>query len=269
MARNKKTGTLPPEEVDKTIEQNEAPKTKKGKKMQVVKEDIESDPLTDYLSGDALAEHGSVEERELEQIPDDSIKKPAPVTMQTKGIKINHVKMIRDLFLYVEYDKPTKDGMISVKATHEAPIHDDLRNAFNALSYHVANMGNQFNNHGLLDTENIQCAGMTVRSGNVYGVKLIGIRKVNEGKSQINVLPPFTKLGEGSSYAESADLEKGVDTLTSEVKQYLDGKHKPDVQASFEFGETEAAPVEHTTTVYPAKEAAPDLEKSDYVDLAI
>lgn len=220
------------------------------------------EPLSEFQTGEALSEREDITEPfSFPTLPQEQAG-TAPLTLQSKGVKINNVKLIKDLFLKINFDKSNADGMSNIEMKNEAPIHDDLRNALTKLNKHLAALAGQYNNNGQLDIEGVQCVGFTVRTGNVYGVKLIGIRKLEGGK-QINVLPPFTRLSDGT-YVDAAELEQYIDEITNEVKQYLDGKHKPSAQATFDFGGENVTV--HTSTVYPP---ADSLEEHPYADEAL
>lgn len=251
----KKTDATPLDDAPITVstkEKKPAKKPKTGKpvtKMKILPHDAETEPLDSFQTGEALAEH-----KEAEPVSKQSPASPT-ITQGGNSIKINNVKVVKDLFLKVNYDQSTNDGMVSNDLKSEAPIHDDLREAIAELNMHCATLGNQYNVNGQLDTASISCVGFTLRTGNVYGVKLIAQRKLADGKT-INILPPFTKLAEGSSYEYADELEIIIDKVVKEAILYLGGKHKANPQQSMDFG----IPVEHTTTVFPAEAYDPANE---------
>lgn len=151
------------------------------------------------------------------------------------SVKIKKATIKDGLFLEAEYEEFVGEITNKVKKNSRAPIHDDLRNAFKKLDYHLTKLGDQYNNEGELDIEHVGCTGFTIGgSGDHEGVTLFGGR-ILDGDKYLNIVAPFTKWE--SVYNEISELGEIIEECKSEVDAYLfQGKHKPQmVQVEIDF----------------------------------
>lgn len=161
-------------------------------------------------------------------------KKPeAP--LRTIGNEIKKAKIKNELFLEVEYSEMIKDGTNTVKKDCTAPVHNDLKSAFQKLDVHLTGISHQYNSEGELDFENVTCTGFSI-GGNGEGVKLFGTRKLDPGGA-FNFLSPFHKWdGDTVEYDGSDGLRAAVSLCKAEVTKYLfEGKHQPDAQIKLDL----------------------------------
>lgn len=160
---------------------------------------------------------------------------PPPKPERTIGNDIRKAKIKNEIFLEVEYSEMIKDGTNTVKKDCTAPIHNDLKAAFQKLSIHLTGIAQQYNSVGDLDFENITCTGFSI-GGNGEGVKLFGTRKLEPGGA-FNFLSPYHKWdAETVDYDGQDDLRAAISTCKTEVTKYLfEGKHQPDAQIKMDL----------------------------------
>lgn len=159
------------------------------------------------------------------------------------NITIKNASIKNSLFLKYGYDHFVGSTKYShPSTTGDAPIHDDLRESFLALTPHFAFICEEV-------TESVCREGINdFKQGVVYqdpetnplkkytvigftlgkdyeGVTIIGSKKLESGKS-ININTPFKKWDE-SDYPFISELIEAVDLLKSEVYEYIEGKRAP------------------------------------------
>lgn len=160
---------------------------------------------------------------------------PPPKPERTIGNDIRKAKIKNELFLEVEYSEMIKDGTNTVKKDCTAPIHNDLKAAFQKLDVHLTGISEQYKEDGTLDNENVTCKGFSI-GGDGEGVILFGFRKLSTGKA-LNFLSPFHKWdAETVGYEDSDGLRAAISVCKSEVSKYLfEGKHQPDAQGKLDL----------------------------------
>lgn len=153
------------------------------------------------------------------------------LTKRNERIKLKKAKIKDGLFLEVEYSEIVTDGENTVKKDCTAPVHDDLKNAYEELNSHLQDICQQ--------NDECICKGFSIGgSGDHEGVTLIGSRDVELGI--INLVTPFVKWD--ASYDRIGDLSEAIEVCKHEVKLYLfESKHKPDAQQELPFGEPDTA----------------------------
>jgi hypothetical protein len=177
-----------------------------------------------------VIEAGTIDEM-AERLKSVTPRDPAP------GVTIKKATIKDGLFLAVKFEENTPSGTNSVSKDCTAPIHDDLRKAFQGLDEHLAEICHQYNETGAIDTENISCNGVAFGGGNgdSGGVTLIGSRHLDDG-NVVNLTSPFKKYSDG--YSGMAELNELTDNAIREIKLYLfEGKQKPQEQQSLFEGE--------------------------------
>lgn len=160
---------------------------------------------------------------------------PPPKPERTIGNDIKKAKIKNELFLEVEYSEMIKDGTNTVKKDCTAPIHNDLKAAFQKLDVHLTGISEQYKEDGILDNENVTCKGFSI-GGDGEGVILFGSRKLSTGK-RLNFLSPYHEWdAESVEYEGFDDLRAAIAKCKSEVSKYLfDGKHQPDAQMKMDL----------------------------------
>lgn len=149
------------------------------------------------------------------------------------SVEVLKAKITNEIFLYSEYKVNQKDDKGTFKKDGENPIHDDLKKAFAALTPHLANLAEQYNNSGELDKAQITCRGFGI-GGNGEGVTLSGTRLLTNGKP-FNFNTPYYKWDTDKSESlfedEADDLRVAVNKCIAEVIKYLfKHKYQPELQ---------------------------------------
>jgi len=159
------------------------------------------------------------------------------------NITIKNASIKSSLFLKYGYDHFVGSTKYShPSTTGDAPIHDDLREAFSALTAHFAficeeiteslcretindfKQGVVFQDHETDPLRKYTVLGFTLGKDS-EGVTIIGSKRLESGKS-ININTPFQKWDD-SDYPFMSELLKTVDLLKSEVYEYIEGKRAP------------------------------------------
>lgn len=158
------------------------------------------------------------------------------------NITIKNASIKSGLFLKYGYDHFVGSTKYShPSTTGDAPIHDDLREAFLALTPHFAFICEEISesvcrqaindfNQGIIyqDAETDPLRKYTVTGFTLgkdsEGVTIIVSKRLDSGKS-ININTPFMKWDD--DYAFDSELIAAVDLLKSEVYEYIEGKRAP------------------------------------------
>ena len=157
------------------------------------------------------------------------------------NITIKNASIKGHLFLKYGYDHFVNTTKFQHSSSGDAPIHDDLRDAFEALTPHFAFICEEI-------TESVcRQAIDDFKKGVVYqdaesnplkkyfvagfalgkdseGVTISGRKSLESGDS-ININTPFMKWD--SDYTFNQELIEAVDLLKSEVYEYIEGKRAP------------------------------------------
>lgn len=143
-----------------------------------------------------------------------------------------------DLFLAFEYDQSVHTTKNSIKTSSDAPIHDDLREAFDVLIPHFALICEEVsesicrdkieNPEAILDEDNplhkYKVAGFSIGGqGDSEGVTVSGSKRLESGQV-VNFNTPFVKYEDFKDYPFMSELRTAMDNLKSEVYEYLEGK---------------------------------------------
>jgi hypothetical protein len=158
------------------------------------------------------------------------------------NITIKNASIKSSLFLKYGYDHFVGSTKYShPSTTGDAPIHDDLREAFSALTAHFAFICEEITESLCREAINDFKKGVVhmddetdpLRKYTVIGftlgkdsegVTIIGSKRLESGKS-ININTPFMKWDD--DYAFGSELIAAVDLLKSEVYEYIEGKRAP------------------------------------------
>jgi hypothetical protein len=184
------------------------------------------------------------------------------------NITIKNASIKNSLFLKYGYDHFVGSTKYShPSTTGDAPIHDDLREAFSALTAHFAFICEEITESVCREAINDFKQGVVhmddetdpLRKYTVIGftlgkdsegVTIIGSKRLDSGKS-ININTPFQKWDD-SDYPFMSELLENVDLLKSEVYEYIEGKRAPAQHQTIDmFNENED----------PEKEAFADAEQ--------
>jgi hypothetical protein len=166
------------------------------------------------------------------------------------NIKIKNAKIKNSMFLAYGYSQIENNNENQITTQSDAPMHDDLRNAFNMLIPHFAGICEEVEpeivakaiNNGqalfFLDDinnplSNFEVKGFSIGNDN-DGVTISGNKQLQSGKV-VNFNTPFTKFEDFDNYSFCTELKKAVDNLRSEVYDYLEGKQAPPKQQSIDF----------------------------------
>lgn len=169
------------------------------------------------------------------------------------NITIKQASIKNSLFLAYKYDQVIKNTKKSASESSDAPIHDDLREAFSYLVPHFAFICEEIketecknrldNPKEELPEEHIllkyRVQGFTISGqGDSEGVTISGTKRLESGK----ILPlntPFLKFEDGNEHCFMPELIEAIDNLKSEVYEYLEGKQAPSRQEEMNFEEDE------------------------------
>lgn len=158
------------------------------------------------------------------------------------NITIKNASIKNSLFLKYGYDHFIGSTKYShPSTTGDAPIHDDLREAFLALTPHFAFICEEITESASRQAINDFDKGVVYQDAETdplrkytvigftlgkdsEGVTIIGSKRLDSGKS-ININTPFMKWDD--DYAFGSELIASVDLLKSEVYEYIEGKRAP------------------------------------------
>jgi N12 class adenine-specific DNA methylase len=156
-------------------------------------------------------------------------------------ITIKKASIKRVLFLAYGYDHFVNSTKFSHNSSSDAPIHDDLKEAFQNLIPHFAFICEEINDNVCRQAINDMKKGVEYDLGmdplykydvtgftlgkDSEGVTISGNKSLESGKS-ININTPFVKWDD-ADYQFMAELIETVDLLKSEVYEYIEGKRAP------------------------------------------
>jgi hypothetical protein len=163
-------------------------------------------------------------------------------------VVVKKAEIRSSLFLSYEYDQKDTEVFNTIKTQSDAPIHDDLRNAFRALTPHFALICEEIKDKDLiesaiespeeyfgfrddikhLDFISYRVHGFTL-SKNEEGIIISGAKQLATG-NEINFTTPRVKFD--SDYEFGSALFDAVENLKSEILQYMSGKQAEKSQLS-------------------------------------
>lgn len=182
--------------------------------------------------------------------------------------------------IFLSYDYEIKDSTANNTSTtkSDAPIHDDLRNAFKALIPHFAFICEEITNENLIEdciktpedyltdresSKHPELLNFYVHEFSLSGkgdgekVRLTGSKQLKDFES-ISFSTPDILL-ESSKYPFIENLADTVDLLKREVMAYMEGKQAPKAQLEM-FSEEEEQP-EFSASIYFTNEEGEIVEK--------
>ena len=154
---------------------------------------------------------------------------------------IKNASIKRVMFLKYGYDHFVNNAKFTHSSSGDAPIHEDLREAFQNLIPHFAFICEEINESvcrqaindiekGVIqDSETdplrkYNVSGFTLGKDS-EGVTISGSKSLESGKS-VNINTPFTAWDD-TDYPFISELMESVDLLKDEVYQYIEGKRAP------------------------------------------
>jgi hypothetical protein len=156
-------------------------------------------------------------------------------------ITIKNASIKRVLFLKYGYDHFVNNEKFTHSSSGDAPIHDDLREAFQNLIPHFAFICEEINESTCRQAINDIAKGIIqdfeADPLNKYdvngfglgkdsdGVTISGSKRLGTGKL-ININTPF-QAWDDAEYPFMSELLESVDLLKSEVCEYIEGKRAP------------------------------------------
>lgn len=133
---------------------------------------------------------------------------------------------LKDIALEVEYSETLDDSSNKVKKDCTAPVHEDLKQAFQRMNNLLRDITEQ------PDDSNVECTGFTI-GNNEDGATLIGFRDLESG-SVLNLTAPYSK------FEDIGELDHAITIAKQEVLLYLfEKKHAPEQQLSLFDNETD------------------------------
>ena len=174
-------------------------------------------------------------------------------------IVITRAGIVSSLFLSYDFEQTDLNAKHNNKTTSDAPIHDDLRQAFRALIPHFVFMCEEINDEKIIadaienpedylkDEESSKypaflkyyVSEFTLQGkGDATKLKIFGSKRLEDFKS-ISWTAPEIFL-DNSKYKFHSELLDAVDVLKAEVIAYMEGKQAPNAQLEmFGGGEEE------------------------------
>lgn len=165
-------------------------------------------------------------------------------------IHINSAEIRSRMFLKWNYEKHVPGRKDNLSATSDAPIHEDLQNAFQSLLPHLLLLTEQKNKPevvkqmdlGLELPEDImnkfKVTGFSTEDKNgEIAVKISGIRHLNTGKNLSLSMPSTVRGSKDSEYEFYDKMIEAVDQIKAEVVAFMDGKQAERSQPEIGFGD--------------------------------
>lgn len=144
-------------------------------------------------------------------------------------IDIKKAKIKNRLFLSYEYTAKENDVENKISTSSDAPIHEDLQNAFDSLIPHLVSICEEeiIKSVDASEVERLHVkysvTGVTIAgSEDSEGVVISGYKTLASEKV-VNFSTPFQKYSD-EDYPFTNDLYNSVETLKAEVLEYMDGK---------------------------------------------
>lgn len=161
------------------------------------------------------------------------------------SIEIKKAKIKSRLFLYYEYVAKDNNVENKIKQDSDAPIHDDLQAAFDALVPHLVHICEEENLKSVSELEvqrlhlKYRVTDVTISgSDDTEGVVISGFKILASDKT-VSFNTPFQKFSD-DKYPFATELYNSVGLLKSEVMEYMDGKQgERSVVGKFDFDEEE------------------------------
>lgn len=158
-----------------------------------------------------------------------------------ENVKIKKANIREGLFLYVEFTEELQGhNRKENKINSTVPIHEDLKNSFDALHRHLAILCDEVNVSKKSEFSELvfpafDARGFTIGGSTESGVTISGSKDGKYGTVNLNT--PFTKYDE-SEYPYMPELTLDIEACIYEVEQYLfEGKRAPEKQIAIEFPE--------------------------------
>lgn len=165
-------------------------------------------------------------------------------------IHINSAEIRLGMFLKWSYEEHTPGRKNMVNAASDAPIHEDLAEAFQKLLPHMLLVGEFKQKSELikafdLGTElpeditnkyKVQSFSMEEKNGE-YSVKITGVKHLATGK-KLPIQPPKIQRGTGENeYEFFTHLLAVCEDIRNEISEFMDGKMGTRAQAAMDFGD--------------------------------
>lgn len=164
-----------------------------------------------------------------------------------------------NLFLSYSFDQIDSDVKNRINTSSDAPIHDDLKNAFRKLIPHFAYMSEEIKDEKLIEKAiknpdaflfnrdeakeetffKFKCHQFEINEKDGYEKIIISGAKQLETLNEIYFSVPPVGLGD-DAYQYHQDLQKVVEELKNEVAAYMQGKTAPKAQTDLfddDFGD--------------------------------
>lgn len=165
-------------------------------------------------------------------------------------IHVNSGEIKSGIFLAWSYEEHTPGCKKTVKAGSDAPIHEDLANAFQKLLPHMLLVSEfkgkpELVKHFDLGTElpeeitsKFKVHSFTLEEKNSeISVKITGSKNLSTGK-RLPITPPKISRGSGENeYEFFTHLLGVVEELKGEIVEFMDGKMGTRAQIDMDFGE--------------------------------
>lgn len=194
------------------------------------------------------------------------------------NIEIKKAKVKNAIFLAYEYVEKTENYENKISTASDAPIHEDLRNAFDALIPHFALLTEEVSkaevNEAIQYGDKPECldkfsvSGFTLAgTGDTEGVVISGHKSLESGKV-VNFNTPF-QLFDDEDYDYSEELVKSIESLKNEVFQYMEGKQAPRMQVgSFDFEDEDEA-FALPAGINPVQELLEGLDEAVSIEVSV
>ena len=160
-----------------------------------------------------------------------------------ENVRIKKAKIKDGLFLEAEYTiRLEGHAKNDQKLNSTVPIHEDLKNAFQLLTPHLALLcdvgfklprGKSLEDLEAEDYEKFDAKGFVLAGADLESFMLIGSLEGKYGTTHLN--SPLQKW-ELTEYPHHSDLHELIERCTYEVKEYIfNGKRAPDKQLELDM----------------------------------
>lgn len=179
------------------------------------------------------------------------------------NVTIKSAEIVNSLFLKYSFDQSSLQSNDSLNVNSDAPIHDDLRNAFRQLIPHYTFICEEVKDEELVaaaldrpesyleDKENAasevffnyRVIGFSTKTAK--GIELLtinGAKRLTNG-DEIYFSTPTLFL-ESADYTFSENLQTTIGKLKSEVQAYMEGKQAPKAQTEMFAEDDQTGPEE-------------------------
>lgn len=189
-------------------------------------------------------------------------------------IHVKSAEIRSRLFLKWSYEDHQPGRKDSLSANSDAPIHEDLHDAFQALLPHLLLLTEQKQKPDVVKqldldkplpeeiTKKFKVTGFSTeeKNGEIF-VKITGVRHLNTGKNLALTMPSTGRGSKDNEYEFFDKMIDAVETIKAEVVAFMDGKQAERAQPEIGFDDEEFEPEESEAESDAAQDAKESFKK--------